>query len=130
VAEEYGQFHGNNFSTFGEDASGQLYVAGHNSGTIYLLVDNETNINNDDDFAGFRIIQAPFSRSLRLETGRNDRSQVHITLYDMKSTIIYETKTREASHQIDAGSASAGMYFLKIVIDGKTLVRKVAIGGI
>lgn len=38
VKEDFGQFTGNNFSTFGENASGQLYVAGLKSGTIYLVV--------------------------------------------------------------------------------------------
>ncbi len=37
VMEDFGQFPGNNFSTFGEDAKGQLYVAGLTSGTIYLV---------------------------------------------------------------------------------------------
>jgi len=35
--EDFGQFPGNNFSTFGEDVQGQLYVAGVTSGTIYLV---------------------------------------------------------------------------------------------
>lgn len=35
--EEFGQFLGNSFSTFGEDVNGELYVAGHTSGRIYRL---------------------------------------------------------------------------------------------
>jgi len=38
VKEDFGQFSGNNFSTFGEDANGQLYIAGLTSGKIYLVV--------------------------------------------------------------------------------------------
>jgi len=37
VDEEFGQFIGNSFSTFGEDVNGELYVAGHTSGRIYRL---------------------------------------------------------------------------------------------
>ncbi len=38
VKEDFGQFPDNNFSTFGEDAEGQLYVAGVTSGTIYRVI--------------------------------------------------------------------------------------------
>lgn len=38
VKEDFGQFSGNNFSTFGEDSKGQLYIAGLTTGTIYLVV--------------------------------------------------------------------------------------------
>ncbi len=37
VKEDFGQFPGNSFSTFGEGTEGQLYVAGVSSGTIYLV---------------------------------------------------------------------------------------------
>jgi len=36
--EDFGQFPGNNFSTFGEGDQGQLYVAGITSGKIYLVI--------------------------------------------------------------------------------------------
>jgi glucose/arabinose dehydrogenase len=39
TAQEFGQFPGNNFTTFGEDASGRLYLAGHTSGNLYRLSD-------------------------------------------------------------------------------------------
>lgn len=35
--EHYGRFPGNSFSSFGEDDTGNLYVAGHTSGNIYRL---------------------------------------------------------------------------------------------
>jgi len=36
--EDFGHFPGNNFSTFGEGAQGQLYIAGVISGKIYLVI--------------------------------------------------------------------------------------------
>ncbi len=38
VKEDFGQFPGNNFGTFGEDAEGQLYIAGVTSGKIYRVI--------------------------------------------------------------------------------------------
>jgi glucose/arabinose dehydrogenase len=37
VAEEYGQFPGNNFSTFGVDKNGAMYIAGYTTGRIFRL---------------------------------------------------------------------------------------------
>lgn len=37
VSEEYGHFPGNNFTTFGVDTQGELYVAGYTSGRVYRL---------------------------------------------------------------------------------------------
>jgi glucose/arabinose dehydrogenase len=42
VVEEFGQFPGNSFTTFGEDVNGMLYVAGYSNGTIYRIGDNSS----------------------------------------------------------------------------------------
>jgi len=42
VKEDFGRFTGNNFTTFGEDAKGLLYIAGANSGTIFKVLDYKT----------------------------------------------------------------------------------------
>jgi len=39
VREDFGQYSGNNFATFGEDAQGQLYIAGTTGGTIFKVLD-------------------------------------------------------------------------------------------
>lgn len=41
ISEQSGPFTGNGFSTFGEDCSGNLYIAGYTSGTIFrIIMDN------------------------------------------------------------------------------------------
>jgi len=128
VMEDFGQFPGNNFSTFGEDADGQLYIAGLTSGTIYLVTDNSTGIINGDALAGIKIIQVPFSGKIRIETGRNDGPVMRLAVYDVKGSILYKVSTREANYEFDAGFLPAGAYFLKIVIDSKYLVHKLIMG--
>ena len=39
VKEDFGQFPGNGFTTFGEDAQGLLYIAGASSGKIFKVLD-------------------------------------------------------------------------------------------
>lgn len=128
VMEDFGQFPGNNFSSFGEDAGGQLYVAGLTSGTIFRIIDNSTGIVNGDALAGIKIIQVPFSDKIRIETGRNDGPVMHLAVYDVKGSIRYNATTREANYEFDAGFLPAGTYFLKIGIDGKDVVRKMILG--
>ena len=41
-ATHQGIFPGNNFSTFGEDSDGELYIAGSLSGTIFHITDTDT----------------------------------------------------------------------------------------
>lgn len=128
VMEDFGQFPGNNFSSFGEDAGGQLYVAGLTSGTIFRVIDNSTGIVNGDALAGIKIIQVPFSDKIRIETGRNDGPVMHLAVYDVKGSIRYNATTREANYEFDAGFLPAGTYFLKIGIDGKSMVHKMILG--
>ena len=42
VKEDFGRFTGNNFTTFGEDAQGELYIAGMKSGTIFKVLNYTT----------------------------------------------------------------------------------------
>jgi len=127
VKEDFGQFPGNNFCTFGEDASGQLYVAGLTTGKIFRISDNSTGISNDDS-KGIKIIQLPFSDKIRIETGRNDRPVIHLTLRDVRGVTLYSSITREVTYEFDLSFLPAGTYFLNIGIDGKNLVHKLIKG--
>lgn len=128
VKEDFGQFSGNNFSTFGEDAGGQLYIAGIKSGTIYRVIGNTTGIKNNDDLSDIKIIQVPFSNKIRIETGRNDRPEIQITMNDIMGKTLFSTTTPEAIYEFDPGNLPFGTYLLTIVIDGKKLVHKLIKG--
>jgi len=128
VMEEFGQFPGNNFSTFGEDASGQLYVAGIASGTIFrILVDSASTVIRNFS-AGVKIIQIPYSSNIRIETGRSDRQVIQITLCDVKGTTLFNATTQEPNYEFDPGILPAGSYLLYIGINGKKSVHKLIRG--
>jgi len=124
VKEDFGQFTGNNFSTFGEDSGGQLYIAGRGSGKIFRVVGTTTGISNNDVLAGIKIIQVPFSNTIRIETGQNNHKEIHISLSDVKGTILHKATTSEASYGFDPGKLPFGTYILNIAIDGKKLSHK------
>ncbi len=128
VKEDFGQFPGNNFSTFGQDSKGQLYIAGIKSGKIYRVIDNTTGSNILDVLSDIKIIQVPFSNIIRLETGSNNRQEIQIILSDIKGTIIFKTITSGANYEFDPGTLPFGVYILNLIIDGKKLTHKLIIG--
>lgn len=124
VKEDFGRFSGNNFSTFGEDAAGQLYVAGLTSRTIYRVLGNTTDINNNNIFSGIKIVQVPHSNKIRIETGQANPPEIQITLADILGRTIYKATTTEANYEFDSGELPFGIYLLNIGIDSKKLVHK------
>lgn len=124
VKEDFGRFTGNNFSTFGEDSDGQLYVAGRGSGKIYRVVGNTTGINASNILSGVKIIQVPYSNKIRIETGQNNRQEIQISLNDIKGTVLHKVAISGANYEFDPGELAFGTYILNIVIDGKKLTHK------
>ncbi len=124
VAEEFGQYPGNNFSAFGEDNAGQLYVAGLSSGTIYRVVENSTGISSSGNLEGIKIFQSPFSGKIRIETGRIDGQEINLSIFDIRGQILNEASTHGSSYEFDADLLPAGMYFLLIEAAGKRYVHK------
>jgi glucose/arabinose dehydrogenase len=127
IAEDYGQFPGNNFSTFGEDVKGQIYIAGLYTGTIYLVMENPAGISDIKTPPEIKVIQIPHSTMIRIETGRDDRPYIHLDLFDMIGKSRYQTDTREGSFEIDPGSLPSGTYLLELLIDGQKQVAKIVV---
>jgi len=126
--EDFGQFTGNNFSTFGEDVYGQLYVAGLTSGTIFRVIDNTTGIVNNANASEIKIIQDAFSEKVYVESGRIDKPVMMLRLYDVKGATLFDKTIKEDSYEFDISSLPAGAYFLNIGIEGKQIVHKLVKG--
>jgi len=126
--EDFGQFPGNNFSSFGEDASGQLFIAGLTSGTIYRVLENPTGIIDYGHNRDIKVTRSPSSGKIRIETGDNELREIKADFYNILGTNLFTGGARAASYEFDPGEVTAGIYFLKIWIDGKVFVRKLIIG--
>ncbi len=128
VKEDFGRFTGNNFSTFGEDASGKLYVAGIYSGKIFRIDDLSTNINPIENSMGLKIIHVPFSDIIQLRTDRNDNPEIQIYVYDIRGTQHFRKNIQEQMYELNLGFLPAGIYFLKVTIDGNNQIQKLVLG--
>jgi len=124
VEEDYGQFPGNNFSTFGEDSAGRLYIAGLTSSTVFRVPGNSIGIGVIEGHSDIKVIKIPDSDKIRVETGRIDHPAIWIKLYDAKGTKLFNVTTRESGYEFDTGSLPAGIYLLNIEIEGRRSVHK------
>ncbi len=128
VKEDFGQYTGNNFSTFGEDANGQLYIAGARSGKIFRINDLTTGIIQNENQADIKIIQTPFSNKIRIDSSPNMQSKMQIEVFDIRAIKHVEVNVRETEYDLNLELLPAGIYLLKITIDGKSQVQKLILG--
>jgi glucose/arabinose dehydrogenase len=124
VAELFGQFTGNNFSSFGEDSKGQIYIAGLTTGIVYRIVDNTSGIASIEDQSGIKIMENPFTDKIQIETGRIGKTAIQLTLNDVNGSTIFKTTTSGSPYEFDTDFLPQGVYFLNIESDGSRSVQK------
>jgi glucose/arabinose dehydrogenase len=128
VRQDFGQFSGNGFSTFGEDASGQIYIAGIKSGKIYRINDQSTGTTLSEKSSEIKIISSPFSDLIRLETSGNGKSGMQIEIFDVNGKLLYQRNIQEHSYEFNPEFLTSGIYFLKVVFQGNSQIQKLVLG--
>ena len=128
VKEDFGQFTSNNFGTFGEDVNGQLYIAGTGSGKIFRIDDLTTGIIRNENQTDIKILQTPFPNKVRVEISSNKKPKMIIEVFDIGAIKHVEVNVQESAYDLNVGFLPAGMYLLKITIDGKSQVQKLVLG--
>jgi len=128
VKEDFGQYLGNNFSTFGEDVNGRLYLAGITTGTIYLVINISTGIEDVNTMENVKIFQLPSSNRIRVEKEFQQGKDLQIMMTDIKGSQVYRGTMNESSFEFDPGTLPAGAYIINLVGDGKKMVHKMVIG--
>lgn len=124
IRNDFGQFSGNGFSTFGEDASGQLYIAGLSSGTIYIVVENHTGTGEDKLLASVNIRQNSQTGDVRIERNINTARTMHLSVFDVKGSVHFADSTGRSVYEIPSERLPGGISFLKVTIEGKSKVQK------
>lgn len=125
MAKELGQFPGNNFSTFGEDATGNLYIAGLTSGTIYRISDSPAAVNQTQNTNNITVTYLPGSGKVTVETNQNAGIEVQFTIFNATGVPCINALSKKSSFTTDISFLPKGIYFLNIWSDGQRLIRKV-----
>lgn len=128
IREDFGYFPGNSFCTFGEDANGQLYVAGLSSGKVFRVYDQVTESLLIKKPMDFKVVQVPFSNRIRIETEQTIDQNMQISIYDLKGIKYFQTNSQEAGCEFNSGDWPAGIYILNVRINGNNQVRKLVLG--
>jgi glucose/arabinose dehydrogenase len=127
VRENFGQFNGNGFSTFGEDSRGELYVAGHSNGMIYKISSQATGLSTDRELPGIQFYNDPASGTFRLEINRGMPMEALLSICDMKGAVLFRDKIADEKYEFTTSRLPPGIYLVNLGINGKKWSHKLVI---
>lgn len=118
VSQDFGQFTGNGFSTFGEDKKGELYVAGHSSGVIYKIASRVTGLPSEKEIPGIRFFNDPLSRKFRLEISREATPDATVSIYDIQGAVRHREKISGDAFEFSTDRLPNGVYLITLRMNG------------
>ena len=115
---------GGNWSTFGEDLAGELYIANYN-GQISRIIGEVLSI-DDVESLNLRLFPNPADDKVTIQL-QNGLLQ-EIAIMDLKgSTLFAEKHTATTTLEIATDGFASGMYLVKITTDSGTAIKKLLI---
>lgn len=106
-------FSGNNFSTFGEDKAGELYIASLNNGTIYKITDISL---STESFvkAHFLIYPNPTKSEISIQKS-DDEYPTEITIFDLTGKLlVHQITENKKINTIKTANLPSGIYILTV----------------
>lgn len=113
-----------NFTTFGQDNSGELYIAAQ-SGSIYKVTDPTAGLN---DFANskFALYPNPANNEVFI-TSKEGFSSALATVFNISGQLVLEQEITNGDTKIDTSKLQAGVYMLKLENGGTKYNTKLVI---
>ncbi len=132
VGSEYDEYPNEGFSTFGENYTGELFIAGLNSGKVYRIksADALSSISYGSNFvnennAGLNIYPNPVHDHIWIESNFEESSNPRIAIYTLDGELVYTSQSTENRTRIDLDFLPNGMYFLELGSKTQTENRKI-----
>lgn len=125
VKQDFGRFTGNNFSTFGEDSQGQLYVAGLSSGKVFRIADQSTAVTELSSTEKVRITRISGVNIFRIETQKAINEELLLTVYDLEGRKHFQANSKEASFEANLSFLKPGAYIFNLLVNGKNHAQTV-----
>lgn len=118
------EFKGNNWTTFGEDIHGELYIADMSSGSIYKIKDTALGIGGIN-LSEAKLYPNPVNDEVTIDLGTLD-DQFNIILYTMQGQKISIASTSKNNvHKISTRHLAKGLYLMEILNkSGQKTTRK------
>lgn len=106
-------FTGNNFSTFGEDINGELYVAAINNGTIFKIIDTSLGVTTFDK-SQFVIYPNPANSEIIIQKS-NKNYPTEVTLFDMEGKMLLKQKMENKNvNNVKMNNFPKGFYIITV----------------
>jgi glucose/arabinose dehydrogenase len=118
------RYPGNNFSTFGEDANGELYVAGHTSGTLFHVAETTSGLGNAGMPGKMTISPNPFDQAVNIDLGSDHPFGTFLTVFDLEGKPVYRTCLYERHTILNLHFLSAGIYIVRMEEGEQTVYMK------
>ena len=105
-------FAGSNFTTFGEDINGALYVAGGSSGVVSKVVDTSLGVATFNKMS-LQLYPNPASSEVFVQ-GKTINFPALATVYDMSGKLLMQQSLSSATNAITTTALQSGLYMVSI----------------
>ncbi|MGE5424727.1 MAG: T9SS type A sorting domain-containing protein, partial [Syntrophothermus sp.] len=123
-ARTEGVFAGNNFSSFGEDNNGEIYIAGLSSGRIFRIADSAASGIAEQQADLLRVYPDPFEDHLIVEQ-KNPSGKMGLIIFDLRGKSIHTSALSGTRTSLDLQFLPAGIYFIQGKNDQFIFTRKI-----
>ena len=117
-------FSGSNFSTFGEDMDGELYVAARTAGIIYKITETTAGTKAFNG-ASVRLYPNPAQAVLNIEVATAQPFSFQI--FDLSGKRLLQQEITSAQSSINISGLSAGVYIAEIQNGSETMRQKLVV---
>jgi glucose/arabinose dehydrogenase len=125
VLEKHGQYSGNNFSTFGEDQNGEIYLAGISSGTVYKITSEEAGTGiSESDHSPWIIYPNPAGEYISVAPRNDVQMPGRIRVLSISGSVVRDLSDHIPSGRIDLSGITPGVYIIEISAAGRTIYEK------
>ncbi len=116
ITEEFGNFSGNNFSTFGEGSDGQLYIADLTKGIIYKIVDGTTGLGTYENQKENQVSIINNQNEILIKRIENSNS-MQLSFYNSMGINCFTLETNSLNYNINLIDYPKGVYLLAVKIN-------------
>ncbi|MGW8315792.1 MAG: PQQ-dependent sugar dehydrogenase [Bacteroidales bacterium] len=130
VLEKHGQFSGNNFSTFGEDMNGEIYMAGINSGTVWKITAEEaqTGISHADD-PSWIVFPNPAANYIYIGARKEGQVAERVRLLNTSGKVVLDLTGDLRMGRLEVSGVTPGLYIVEISAAGSIIREKIILRG-
>ncbi len=121
VLTKHGQFPENNFTTFGEDQQGELYVAGISSGIVYKLTTEEEPTGFTAPVASpWKIYPNPAQDHIYLSSNGHGQLPEIVRVFNASGDLVREFTPKDPGETMEIRGIPPGVFLVEITTSGKT----------